>query len=262
MNKHLKEIDFENKVNVSFTKENKQDTINKIKQIEEKRRKKHHLRNTFTLAFSLAFSLGIIVIGLVFISNKSKDSKDLNTEPNHTVTLNQPDEDHPIDVVEFEDKEIRELIVGGHYSYYWDPETLSEWDSRTHTLHYYDYTDSNYNLFVAHLRAATITDNAFLWGERFKDGLDDTDYQTYLESIQLFLNRIELAGAGKEKLDEFNRVDQLVEQAIKNRVEQGDPILDEIHHILHELDEYYNAKPFIDGKTDPYGWYFEFSEKD
>lgn len=261
MNKHIKKMDFENKVNVSFTKENKQDVLNKIKQIEEKRSKKHRLRNNFTLAFSLAFSLGIIVIGLMFISNTSENSSNFDTEPNHNVTLNQP-ENPPIDDIESEDKEIRELIVDGHYVYYWDPESLTTLNASTNTYYYYDYTDSNFNLFLAHLRAAIITDNAFLWGERFKDGVDDTDYQTYLESIRFFLNKIKLGEAGKEKLDEFNKVHQLVEQAIENKVEKGDPILDEIHHILHELDEYYNAEPFIDGETDPYGFRFDFSEED
>ena len=74
------------------------------------------------------------------------------------------------------------------------------------------------------------------------------------------MNKIELGEAGKEKLDQFNKVNQLVEQAIKNKVEQGDPILDEIHLILHELDEYYNVKPFIDGEMSPDGIHFDFGE--
>ena len=253
-------MDFENKVKVSFTKENKQDVLNKIKQIEEKQSKKHHSRNTFTLAFSLVFSLGIIIIGFMFISNNSKDFKNFDTEPNYNVTLVQP-ENHSIDGEESEDKEIRELIVGGHYVYYWDPVSLNSLNASTNTTYYYDYTDSNFNLFLAHLRAATITDNALLLASRFKDGIDDTTYQTYLEGIQFFLNKIELGEAGKEKLDQFNKVNQLVEQAIKNKVEQGDPILDEIHLILHELDEYYNVQPFIDGEMSPDGIHFDFGEE-
>lgn len=150
--------------------------------------------------------------------------------------MNQNREE-PTEIIATEDneKEKEELEVGAYFDYFWSPESLDTHDD-------YDYSDSNYNLYVAHLRAALITDNAIFLPGR----MDYFTYRRYLDSILFYLNEIV---PGKEKIEEFQMAVQLAEQAIDNEVEKGDPILDDLHMILHELDEYYNAEAFQDHIT-------------
>lgn len=110
----------------------------------------------------------------------------------------------------------------------------------------YDYSDPNYNLYASHLKAAVITQNAIYMAGSLHGEVDHPTFIEYLESIILFLDNIE---PGEDKLQEFIKAKQIAEQALEQEVSRWDPILDELHEVLHELDEYYNVKPFIDVRT-------------
>ncbi|MEK3995391.1 polyphosphate kinase [Psychrobacillus sp. FSL K6-2365] len=227
MDKHLKEFNFEENINSTFTEENKQNVLGKINEIEKKSNKKHSI---FANGLTLAFSVGLLIFGFNFVSNNIEGTKE------NELILNQNREE-PTEIIATEDneKEKEELEVGAYFDYFWSPESLDTHDD-------YDYSDSNYNLYVAHLRAALITDNAIFLPGR----MDYFTYRRYLDSILFYLNEIV---PGKEKIEEFQMAVQLAEQAIDNEVEKGDPILDDLHMILHELDEYYNAEAFQDHIT-------------
>lgn len=227
LDKHLKEFNFEENINSTFTEENKQNVLGKINEIEKKRNKKHSI---FANGLTLAFSVGLLIFGFNFVSNNIEGTKE------NELILNQNGEE-PTEIIATEDdeKEKEELEVGAYFDYFWSPESLDTHED-------YDYSDSNYNLYVAHLRAALITDNAIFLPGR----MDYFTYRRYLDSILFYLNEIV---PGKEKIEEFQMAVQLAEQAIDNEVEKGDPILDDLHMILHELDEYYNAEAFQDHIT-------------
>jgi len=255
LDKHLKEFNFDEKINTTFTEENKQSVLGKINDIEKKRNKKH---NYFSNGLTLAFSVGLIILGFTFVSNNIEGTKENASDPNNTeneLILNQNGEE-PMEVLttEDDDKEKEELEVGAYFDDFWNPESLSKRNSKTGIYEHYDYSDSNYNLYVAHLRAALITDNALFLSQEM---MDYSNYKRYLNSILFFLNEIEPGG---EKIDEFQMAIQLAEQAIENDVEKGDPILDELHMILHELDEYYNAEALQDHVTSESGIIFDSGE--
>ncbi|MEK5209683.1 polyphosphate kinase [Psychrobacillus sp. FSL H8-0510] len=240
MDKHLKEFNFEENINSTFTEENKQNVLGKINDIEKKRNKKQSL---FANGLTLAFSVGLLIFGFNFVSNNIEGTKENVAESNDTeneLILNQNGEE-PTQTIATEDdeKEKEELEVGAYFDYFWSPESLDTHED-------YDYSDSNYNLYIAHLRAALITDNAiFLTGR-----MDYSTYKRYLDSILFYLNEIV---PGEEKIEEFQMAVKLAEQAIDNEVEKGDPILDDLHMVLHELDEYYNAEAFQDHITNENG---------
>lgn len=246
LDKHLKEFNFEEKINTTFTEENKKRVLGKIDEIEKKRKKKN---SYFANGLTLAFSVGLLIFGFNFVSNNIEGTKenaaDSNTESE--LILNQNGEE-PTEVIATEDdeKEKEELEVGAYFDYFWYPEKLNTHED-------YDYSDSNYNLYVAHLRAALITDNAIFLPGR----MDYSTYKRYLDSILFYLNEIV---PGEEKIEEFQMAVQLAEQAIDNEVEKGDPILDDLHMILHELDEYYNAEAFQDHITSENGIIIDFKE--
>ena len=73
LDKHLKEINFKEKINTSFTKESKRRVLEKIKKIEQKRNKKQH---HFQHALTIAFSVGLMIFGFTFISNNIESSKE------------------------------------------------------------------------------------------------------------------------------------------------------------------------------------------
>lgn len=244
LDKYLKKINFKEKVNTSFTEQSKKNVLEKINKIEQKHNnKKHYFQDVFTVVFSI----GVIIFGFTFFYNNLESSNEKAAEPQNEFNL--PNNKESIEVLgtEDEDKESQKLKVGGYYKQRWDALDLKKWDSKTNTISQYDYSDPNYNLFLAHLSAAMITDNGLLvWLEE----IDEELYKEYLNSILVFLNKIE---PSEEKINEFQKAVQLAEQAINNNVKKGDSILDELHLILHDLDEYYNAEPFIDGYTDEFG---------
>lgn len=102
LGKHLKEFNFEEKINISFTEEDKQSVLGKINEIENKRnKKKYYLQNALTLAFSA----GLIIFGFTFISNNIEGTKENAGEPNNTeneLFLNQNGEES-IEVLGTED---------------------------------------------------------------------------------------------------------------------------------------------------------------
>lgn len=236
LDKHLKEFNFEEKINSTFTEENKQNVLGKINEIEKKRNRKQRY---FANGLTSAFSVGLLILGFNFVSNNIGGTKENAAESNNTESelILNPNGEEPTEVIATEDdeKEKEELEVGAYFNYFWSPESLNTHEN-------YDYSDSNYNLYVAHLRAALITDNAIFLPGR----MDYSTYKRYLDSILFYLNEIV---PGSEKIKEFQMAVQLAEQAIDNEVEKGDPILDDLHMVLHELDEYYNAEAFQDHIT-------------
>ena len=73
LDKHLKEFNFEEKINTTFTEENKQGVLGKINEIEKKRTKKQYY---FQNGLTLAFSVGLIIFGFTFISNNIEGTKE------------------------------------------------------------------------------------------------------------------------------------------------------------------------------------------
>jgi len=257
LDKHLKEFNFDENINTTFTEENKQSVLEKINEIEKKRKKK---QSYFANGLTLAFSAGLIILGYTFVSNNIEGTKENASDPNNTeneLILNQNGKETN-EVLASEDddddKKKEELEVGAYFDEFWNPESLSKRNSKTGIYEHYDYSDSNYNLYVAHLRAALITDNAIFLS---REMMDYSNYKRYLDSILFFLHEIEPGG---EKIDEYQMAIQLAEQAIENDVEKGDPILDELHMILHELDEYYNAEALQDHVTSQFGIRFNSVE--
>jgi hypothetical protein len=95
---------------------------------------------------------------------------------------------------------------------------------------------SNSKLFMAHLIIASITHNTTFdnGGEPFtQEQLKDS-----LNQVKLNLSEIKYDGEKKNKLQ---RAIVLTDQAIEENVGKGDPILDDIHQIVHELLEHFNG---------------------
>lgn len=244
MDKYLKKINFKERVNTQFTEQSKKNVLEKINKIEQKRNnKKHYFQDVFTVVFSI----GVIILGFTFFYNNLESANENAPEPQNEFNL--PNNKESIEVLgtDDEDKESEKVKVGGYFKQHWDAIALKKWNPKTNSYTHYDYSDSNYNLFITHLSAAMITDNGLLV---FYDEINEELYKKYLDSILFYLNKIEPT---EEKINEFQKAIQLTEQAINNNVKKGDPILDELHLIIHELDEYYNAEPFTDGFTDEFG---------
>lgn len=257
MDKHLKELNLEDKINITFTEGNKMNVLNKISKIDEKKQNKK--KQFFQKGLALTFASCLVAFAFAFVLYSQEDRNDSleNAQGIENEKMMNQNGDEPSLVLE-EDKEEEndnknELKVGADYEF-WNPETGKKWDSKTKTYIHYDYSDPNYNLYVAHLRAALITDNAFYMGHRM---MDNDSFTRYLDSILFYLNKIKPT---EEKMIEFQAVVDLAEQAINENVEKGDPILDELHSKLHDLDEYYNVKPFLDDITSQDGVLFETKE--
>lgn len=249
MDKHLKELDFEKNIKTKFTEKNKENVLNRIHQGDQNpsiKPKRHYFQNALTIVFAV----GLLFLSFTLISydgskEQAGEMHDLNKNSNNQDTVTGMEAGKGED----ENKARRKLVVGGEFIL-WDPETLKYYDYKTDTYTDYDYLDSNYNLYVAHLRAALITDNAIFMSYKT---INHTLFKRYLDSILFFLNIVDY---GEERADEFKLAIQLIEKAIQQNVEKGDPILDEIHMLLHELDEYYNAEPVRDHHTTQNGLKF------
>lgn len=243
MDKHLKELNFEKKIKTSFTEDNKRMIMNEIHKVEQNRiTKPHYFQNVLTVVLTV----GVLFFGFIYVN--SEGFKEKAGETNHLGSQqgkNQNDEGSIAIPDNDKEQEKKELVVGGKYSL-WDAETLSKRDPETDKVIYYDYSDPNYNLFAAHLKAAVITQNSIYMAGGIHGEVDHRTFIEYLESIILFLDNIK---PGEDKLLEFKKAKQIAEQALEQEVSRWDPILDELHEVLHELDEYYNVKPFIDGRT-------------
>ncbi|MFJ5771693.1 polyphosphate kinase [Psychrobacillus sp. NPDC093180] len=248
MDKYLKELNFEEKINTSFTEENKQSVLIKINEIEKTGKPKQYY---FQHVLTLAFTAGLVIFGYTFISNNIEGINENAGEPNiieKGLTQNQ-NEEESIEILGMEEDEDKkkEKLKAGVYRPNGNPESDLIWDHEKRESIPYDYSNSNYNLYVAHLRAAMITDNGLYIRHRT---MPNTTFIRYLESILFYLNEIE---PGEEKNDELQMAIQLAEQALNNNVEKGDPTLDELHMILHELDEYFNKNPFEDSVETEFG---------
>lgn len=239
MDKQLKELDFEKKINVTFTEENKRNVLNKIQKVEQKKMSKpHYLQNALTFTFT---------IGLIFFSYTMFANNDVQESAEYSTQLNNqtpPNSGDTKTVITSEgDKESKQLKVGGEYTF-WDPITLTRVDSDTNTRIQYDYSDPNYNLFAAHLKAAAITENTIFMGAVMGNEIPThTIYINYLNEILLLLGNIE---PSEENLEELMQAKQITQRVLDEEISKRDPILDELHMILHDLDEYYNVKPFKD----------------
>ncbi|WP_339195874.1 polyphosphate kinase [Solibacillus sp. FSL R5-0449] len=244
MDKHLKELNYEKNLKTSFTKENKRMVLDKIHKVEQNRKTKPHY---FQNALAVVLTGAVLFLGITFISNNDvvlENASETNQSENQ-LGNNQNDEGSIAVPDNDKEQEKKELVVGGKYSL-WDAETLSKRDPDTDKVIYYDYSDPNYNLFAAHLKAAVITQNSIYMAGGIHGEVDHPTFIEYLESIILFLDNIK---PGEDKLLEFKKAKQIAEQALEQEVSRWDPILDELHEVLHELDEYYNVNPFIDGRT-------------
>ncbi|ATP40868.1 polyphosphate kinase [Solibacillus sp. R5-41] len=239
MDKQLKELDFEKKINVTFTEENKRNVLNKIQKVEQKKMSKpHYLQNALTFTFTI----GLIFFGYtMFANNDVQESAEDSTQLNNQTPPNSGDSNAVI--TSEVDKEHKQLKVSAKYSY-WDPITFTRVDTETNKRVEYDFSDPNYNLFAAHLKAAAITENTIFMGAvRGNEIPTHTIYIKYLNEILLLLGNIE---PSQENLEELTQAKQITQRVLDEEISKRDPILDELHMILHDLDEYYNVKPFKD----------------
>ncbi|MEK4385802.1 polyphosphate kinase [Solibacillus sp. FSL W7-1464] len=239
MDKQLKELDFEKKINVTFTEENKRNVLNKIQKVEQKKiYKPHYLQNALTFTFTI----GLIFFGYtMFANNDVQESAEDSTQLNNQTPPNSGDSNAVI--TSEVDKEHKQLKVGAKYSY-WDPITFTRVDTETNKRVEYDFSDPNYNLFAAHLKAAAITENTIFMGAvRGNEIPTHTMYINYLNEILLLLGNIE---PSEENIEELTQAKQIAQRVLDEEISKWDPILDELHMILHDLDEYYNVKPFKD----------------
>lgn len=239
MDNQLKELDFEKKINVTFTEENKRNVLNKIQKVEQKKMSKpHYLQNALTFTFTI----GLIFFGYtMFANNDVQESAEYSTQLNNQTPPNSGDSKAVI--TSEGDKESKQLKVGGEYDS-WNAITFARVDPETNIRVEYDFSDPNYNLFAAHLKAAAITENAIFMGAvRGNEIPTHTIYINYLNEILLLLDNIE---PSEENIEELTQAKQITQRVLDEEISKRDPILDELHMILHELDEYYNVKPFID----------------
>ncbi|WP_067730777.1 hypothetical protein [Oceanobacillus damuensis] len=113
------------------------------------------------------------------------------------------------------------------------------------------FYQSNYLLRAAHTGASIITLNI-----NFNNGglaVDKESIQETLEHIEERLTLITEYSSGHKKADDIQRAIDLTNQALADGADLGDPILDEIHEIIHELDEYFNVDRLEEEKVDKYG---------
>ena len=96
---------------------------------------------------------------------------------------------------------------------------------------------SNSKLHLAHLSIAVITYNTTF----NNDGrpLNQEDFEDLLNRVKENLDGIIYDG---DKEDELQKAIDLTDQAIEQNTGKGDPILDDIHQIVHGLLEYFNGK--------------------
>ncbi|MEK5185402.1 polyphosphate kinase [Solibacillus sp. FSL R5-0691] len=245
MDKHLKELNFEEKIKTSFTEDNKRMIMNEIHKVEQNRiTKPHYFQNILTVVLTV----GVLFFGFIYVNNHEGTNEiagDTNQTENH-LGKNQNNEGSLAvsDNDKEQENEKKVLEVGRKFTF-WDPERFYKYDYKTETYTYYDFSDSNYNLYAAHLKAAVITDNAIYMSP---NELEPSIYVQYLESIIYLLENIE-HGEDKEKNEEFKKAAQLAKLALKQGVSNWEPTLEELHEVLHELDEHYNTNPFKDGIT-------------
>lgn len=177
----------------------------------------------------------------MFANNDVQESAEDSTQLNNQTPPNSGDSNAVI--TSEVDKEHKQLKVGAKYSY-WDPITFTRVDTETNKRVEYDFSDPNYNLFAAHLKAAAITENTIFMGAvRGNEIPTHTMYINYLNEILLLLGNIE---PSEENIEELTQAKQIAQRVLDEEISKWDPILDELHMILHDLDEYYNVKPFKD----------------
>lgn len=245
MDKHLKELNFEKNIKTSFTEKDKKMILNEIHKVEQNRiTKPHYFQNVLTVVLTV----GVLFFGIIFFNNHEgtkENTGETNQTENH-LGKNQNNEGSLAvsDNDKEQENEKKVLKVGRKFTF-WDPERFNKYDYKTETYTYYDFSDSNYNLYAAHLKAAVITDNAIYMSA---NELEPSIYVQYLESIIFLLENIE-HGEDEEKIEEFKKAEQLAKLALKQGVSDWEPTLEELHEMLHELDEYYNVHPFKDGIT-------------
>ncbi|GAB3807747.1 hypothetical protein [Virgibacillus kimchii] len=96
---------------------------------------------------------------------------------------------------------------------------------------------TNDNLRLAHTEIAVITYNA-----SFNNGgkpINQDLFQDHLYGVKGLLTAIQYDG---EKKDELQKAIDLTNQAIEQNAGKGDPILDDIHQIVHDLLEYFDGE--------------------
>src|SRR5690606_5149528 len=97
----------------------------------------------------------------------------------------------------------------------------------------------------AHSLSAIITGNFYpFFGEEPPATVEEI--QPYLESILNHLNAITYDEENEERI---RLAIDLTSSALEIKAEPGDPLYEEIHAVLHELDEYYNQNPYLDDVT-------------
>lgn len=107
----------------------------------------------------------------------------------------------------------------------------------------YPKYESNFNLYFAHLNASVFVDKS-----KVNNGgkpLSAEDYKSILNEMKKNLSEIKYDNNGEKKA-ELDKAIKLVNQAIQSKAKKGDPIFNEIHQTIHDLDVYFNTTHFVD----------------
>ncbi|WP_096271856.1 hypothetical protein [Paucisalibacillus globulus] len=240
MDKQLRNLNFDDKIQTVFSDEGRQNVVKRIKKLEKKPRLKLYIpKFVSTLVVT-----GVLFLGIVLISNEYNSPRETNTGSHASESINESNSEdgshYSLDVDNNKDPD--EIINGIIDEFSKDQLKVDAYVDRQDST----YNPYNYSLYMAHLDSAVMTGNYF-YHSAF-EGPPNTieEIQLYLESILEHLNMIVYEEESEERIKE---VIELTNHAIERKANLDDPIYDEIHDILHQLDEYYNMNPFIDDIT-------------
>lgn len=135
-------------------------------------------------------------------------------------------------------KKIKEMVKSGELDPYDVTVNSSDFDAEEQlTVGGFNepvFYTSNFELFNAHSIIATL--------------LVETDFEKHkdsaLDGLLGFLQKIKYDKVEEEQQKKMDKVIELTKVAAKNDIKQTNPILSEIHSLLHELDEHFNIDPY------------------
>ncbi|MGJ9458504.1 hypothetical protein [Oceanobacillus sp. CF4.6] len=113
------------------------------------------------------------------------------------------------------------------------------------------FYNSNSILRNVHTAVSGITLNI-----HFNNGglaIDKESIQGTLEDVERNLTLLTEYSSDHEKAEDIQQAIDLTNQALADGADLGDPILDELHAIIHELDEYFNVDKLEEEKVDKFG---------
>ncbi|MCC2248891.1 hypothetical protein JUJ52_02825 [Virgibacillus sp. AGTR] len=226
MNKRLENLntDIENKIPTSFTGVDKHEILERIRNGKSNphRNRMYHL---FPKIITAAIVAALIFIGIGITSGDKT-----NFLNNGGVNSGGPIQSHKEYVDEQQKKEKLSSDEAEEYLTVGGKANPAEYSS-------------NFHLYMAHLASAGLTNNTSV--DNKGEPLGKEEVKSILESINESLSKIKYEGEKEEQLQE---VIKLTNQAIKEDVIIGNKKLNDIHNILHELDNYFNENPFQDTK--------------